>query len=72
MIRRFDELTLYTSFNCKSTAHWLNWACGIGLGAGREKVRVAQALRELPKIRKAFAEGTVSYSKVRATTKPSS
>ncbi len=69
MIRRFDELQLYAGFNCKSTAHWLNWACGIGLGAGREKVRVAEALRELPKINRAFREGSVSYSKVRALTR---
>jgi hypothetical protein len=68
-IRRFDELKLYAKYNCKSTAHWLNWACGIGLGAGREKVRVAHALSELPKIEQAFRSGTVSYSKVRAITR---
>jgi|GEM_PF-1003153 len=30
-----------------SCAHWLNWKCGINLGAAREKVRVAHALCEL-------------------------
>ncbi len=57
------------SLGVKSTAHWLNYKCGIDLGAAREKVRVAKALRDLPLLRKAFAAGTVSYSKVRAVTR---
>ena len=68
-IQRFDERGLYSYFNCKSTAQWLSWACGIGLGAGREKVRVANSLVKLPKIRQAFREGIVGYSKVRALTR---
>ena len=38
-------------------------------GAAREKVRVAHALAELPKINKEFARGALSYSKVRAMTR---
>ena len=53
----------------RSCAHWLNWKCGIALGAGREKVRVAHALEELPLIDAAFAAGQISYSKVRAMTR---
>ena len=68
-IQQFDEQGLYARFHCKSTAHWLNYACGIGLAAGREKVRVARALIELPKIQTTFREGRVSYSKVRALTR---
>ncbi|MCZ6852907.1 MAG: DUF222 domain-containing protein [Gammaproteobacteria bacterium] len=68
-IREFDDLQLYGDLNCRSTAHWLNYACGIGLGAGREKVRVAHALATLPEIESAFREGRVSYSKVRALTR---
>jgi hypothetical protein len=68
-IQQFDEQGLYARFHCKSTAHWLNYACGISLAAGREKVRVARALIELPKIRTTFGEGRVSYSKVRALTR---
>src|SRR5690606_26054577 len=37
--------------------------------AAREKVRVAQALKTLPSIGRAFAEGRLSYSKVRALTR---
>jgi hypothetical protein len=53
----------------KSCAHWLNWKCGIDLGAAREKVRVARALETLPAIRETFRRGELSYSKVRAMTR---
>ncbi|MEX2334483.1 MAG: DUF222 domain-containing protein, partial [Pseudohongiella sp.] len=53
----------------KSPAHWLNYYCGIDLGAAREKVRVAKSLTELPQIDAAFASGAISYSKVRAMTR---
>jgi hypothetical protein len=39
------------------------------LSACREKVRVAHALKTLPAIGSAFAEGRLSYSKVRALTR---
>jgi hypothetical protein len=47
----------------------LNWKCGIGMNAAREKVRVANALGELPKINASYAKGELSYSKVRAMTR---
>ncbi len=53
----------------KSPAHWLNYYCGIALGAAREKVRVAKCLQSLPLIDEAFATGAISYSKVRAMTR---
>lgn len=53
----------------KSPAHWLNYYCGIDLGAAREKVRVAKCLADLPQIDQAFASGAISYSKVRAMTR---
>ena len=52
-----------------TTAHWLNYTCGIGLTAAREKVRVAMALQALPKVAQCFSQGSVSYSKVRALTR---
>ncbi len=42
---------------------------GIGLGAARDKVRVARSLESLPNISEAFRAGQVSYSKVRAMTR---
>lgn len=53
----------------KSPALWLNYYCGIALGAAREKVRVAKALAGLPLIDKHFQTGAISYSKVRAMTR---
>mgnify|MGYP000191588971 CR=1 FL=1 len=53
----------------KTFAHWLCWKCGISPGVGREKVRVANALKNLPLTDAAFATGAISYSKVRAITR---
>ena len=52
-----------------SCAHWLNWKCGIGIGAAREKVRVARALENLPRVSSAMERGELSYSKVRELTR---
>ena len=68
-IREFDQEELWHLEGICSCAHWLNWKCGIGMNAAREKVRVANALAELPKISEAFSKGEVSYSKVRAMTR---
>jgi hypothetical protein len=56
----------------RSCAHWLNWKCGIDLGAARERVRVAHALEKLPRISAAMRDGRLSYSKVRAITRVAS
>ena len=68
-IREFDENGYWGGPGLSSCAHWLNFKCGIGMNAARERVRVARALTDLPKISAAFEEGTVSYSKVRAMTR---
>ena len=41
----------------------------VDLGAAREKLRVAHALEQLPRIAAAMAAGSLSYSKVRAMTR---
>ncbi len=69
LIAEFDRRDRLGGWGVKTCAHWLNWKCGIALGAAREKVRVARALDQLPLIDQAFAAGTVSYSKVRAMTR---
>ena len=53
----------------KSCAYWLNWKCGLDLGAAREKLRVAHALEKLLGISAAMTEGKLSYSKVRAMSR---
>ncbi|MFQ5636050.1 MAG: DUF222 domain-containing protein, partial [Gammaproteobacteria bacterium] len=69
LIREFDEVEGWGGWGVKSCAHWLNWKCGIGMNAAREKVRVARSLGDLPKIGAAFERGELSYSKVRAMTR---
>ncbi len=69
LIREFDEKEYWAGQGLCSCAHWLNFKCGIGMNAAREKVRVAHALAGLPKINEAFSTGKLSYSKVRAMTR---
>ena len=68
MIREFDEREGWGE-GFKSCAHWLNWRTGIAMGAAREKVRVARALAELPRLSGAMRRGALSYSKLRALTR---
>lgn len=69
LIREFDEANGWSGAGVLSCAHWLSWKVGTNLGAAREKVRVAHALKNLPQISDAFSKGKVSYSKVRAMTR---
>jgi len=69
LIREFDDRQYWAKLGFHSCAHWLNFKCGIGMNAAREKVRVAKALGALPKIDKGFSRGELSYSKVRAMTR---
>ena len=69
LIRDLDERAPWGEWEVKSCAHWLNWKCGIAIGAAREKVRVAHALVDLPLVCEAFREGRLSYSKVRAISR---
>ena len=69
LIRELDQRMGWGAWGLASCAHWLNWRCGIGFTAAREKVRVAHALATLPLISAAFEKGEVSYSKVRAMTR---
>ncbi len=69
LVAEFDRRQGWSDGACRSCAHWLNFKCGIDLGAAREKVRVAHALERLPKISASMARGEVSYSKVRAMTR---
>src|SRR5690606_14942912 len=69
LIRRFDERAGWLAWSFESCAEWLHYRCDISRSAAREKVRVAHALKTLPSIGRAFAEGKLSYSKVRALTR---
>lgn len=70
LLAEFDQNKgWFSDSTVKSCAHWLNWRCGIAMGAARERVRVARCLEDLPETNRAFSEGSVSYSKVRAMTR---
>jgi hypothetical protein len=69
LVRDFDDRFGFSRWGLRSCAEWLAWSCGLSLSAAREKVRTAQALRGLPAIAAAFADGRLSYSKVRALTR---
>lgn len=69
LIAEFDRRQGWAGPGMASCAHWLNWQCGIDLGTARERLRVAHALEQLPKIGASMARGELSYSKVRAITR---
>jgi len=69
LIAEFDRRKGWSDSMTHSCAHWLNWQCGIALGAAREKVRVAHALEQLPLIGAAMGRGELSYAKVRELTR---
>src|SRR5215217_9508814 len=69
LVAEFDAREGWGGVGVLSCAHWLAWQCGMSPGAAREHVRVARALQSLPRIEAAFAEGRLSYSKVRALTR---
>jgi hypothetical protein len=72
LIAEFDRRQGWSDGYTRSCAHWLQWKCGLDLGAAREKVRVARALEGLPSIDAAMRRGELSYSKVRALTRVAS
>jgi hypothetical protein len=69
LLAELDRRAPWSGWGLLGGAHWLNWKCGIALGPAREKLRVARALQDLPRIDAAFATGEISYSKVRAMTR---
>ncbi len=69
LVAEFDRRKGWSDSATQSCAHWLNWKCGIAMGAAREKVRVARALENLPQISAAMASGSLSYSKAREITR---
>jgi hypothetical protein len=69
LVAELDRRRGWAEWGVKSCAHWLNWKCGIDLGAARERVRVARALEKLPQIAGAMTQGRVSYAKVRAMSR---
>jgi hypothetical protein len=69
LVSEFDERGGWHGVSIASCAQWLAWQCGMSPVTAREHVRVARALRALPRIAAAFDAGRLSYAKVRALTR---
>jgi hypothetical protein len=69
MIREFDARGGWGAQGARSCAHWLAWRLGLDIHSARERVRVARALGDLPKLHQALAVGELTYAKVRALTR---
>lgn len=65
-VREFDERRGWLAYGFTDCSHWLSFRCGVTLQTGADHVRVARALKELKCVSEALADGTLSYSKVRA------
>jgi hypothetical protein len=68
LIREFDIREGWNN-GFRSCAAWLAWRVGLDIGAARERVSVARALEDLPRLKTALAHGELSYAKVRALTR---
>ena len=70
LVDQFDAADAVRWFDgIRSTAHYIAWACSMEGGAAREHVRVARALREMPRAKELLRVGRLSYSKVRELTR---
>jgi hypothetical protein len=70
LLGELDRRGVHAQYDCRTMADWLAFRVQMSLGAAREHLRVARALRELPRTMEAFKQGVVSYShKVRAITR---
>ncbi len=69
LIREFDERAGWAKWGFTDALSWLMWRCDLSAGTARDKLRIAHALKELPLMSDAFADGKLSYTKVRAITR---
>ena len=69
LVREFDDRFGWHKWSFPNCAEWLAWRCGLSVcGRARESAHGARAAG-LPAISAAFADGRLSYSKVRALTR---
>src|SRR5437588_4741680 len=69
LVGEFDRRKGYERWECRSSAFWLNWHCGISVRTAGEQVRVGRSLLDYPRLAQALCSGQLSYSKVRAVTR---
>jgi hypothetical protein len=69
LLAEFDHRKGWAGDGIRSCAHWLSWRAGMDVRTATERLRIAHALRNLPKVCEAYGVGELSYSKVRAITR---
>jgi hypothetical protein len=69
LLREFDLRQGWKAYHFNNCAEWMNMKCGMAPGTAREKLRVANALFDLPQTSRAFQRGDLSYSKARAMSR---
>jgi hypothetical protein len=69
LVGEVDRRGVWAEWGCRSCADWLSYRCGVSPSTGRQQVRVARLLAELPRIRATFERGELCYSQVRALTR---
>jgi hypothetical protein len=69
LLAEFEDRHTWVGDGILSLAHWLSLRAGLSMRTAHDHVRVARALRNLPRIHTAFTHGQLSYSNVRAITR---
>jgi hypothetical protein len=69
LIVEYDRRNLWRRDGATSMTSWLAGRYGIAWGTAREWVRVAHALRRLPRIAAAYAEARISWDQLRPLTR---
>jgi Domain of unknown function (DUF222) len=67
LIREFDARAGWAAHGCRTCAEWLSWRVGLEPGAARERVRVARALGDLPRLAAAPSAGSMPAPRASAT-----
>ena len=62
MIREYDECKGWSQPGQRSCAHWLNWKCGIGLGAALDGISWALCANDDRPPRHRLARGTAGQT----------
>jgi hypothetical protein len=70
LVAQFDAREGCAVFGLASTARWLGHYCGVAHRTAVEHVRVARALAGFPELAAAMGAGRLSYSQVRAISRP--
>jgi hypothetical protein len=65
----FDASDEWAADGAPTCAHWIADALDVEVSTAREWLRIGRALADLAVIDRAFADGRLSYSKVRAVTR---